>query len=187
MHDPQDVSRATEALLDALANGGFEYALIGGIAVVVNGHNRYTIDVDALVWDLDVRLEELLELLKQRDIEPIAPEQSTLARQQRLVHLIWKDRTYVDVMLGFLPLERDILDHAKAMDLRDGVHAMVASPEDLVIMKLTASREKDITDVIALKELYPDLDRHRIRTIVSEYAEALERPDITENLDRWFP
>jgi len=56
-----------------------------------------------------------------------------------------------------------------------------------VIMKLIASREKDIQDVIALKELYPDLDRRRIRAIVTDYAEALERPDIAENLDRWFP
>lgn len=72
------------------------------------------------------------------------------------------------------------------MDLGHGGIAKVASPEDLIIMKLTASREKDIQDVIALKEFYPDLDRRRIRTIVMDYAEALERPDIIENLERWF-
>ena len=187
MHDPQDVSRATEALLEALTQGGFEYALVGGIAVIVNGHNRYTTDVDALVWGLDARLEELLEFLEQREIKPISPEQSSQARRQRIIFLIWRDRTLVDIMLGFLPLEREILDHAKSMDLSDGVSALVADPEDLVIMKLTASREKDIQDVIALKELYPDLDRQRIRAIVTDYAEALERPDIAENLDRWFP
>jgi hypothetical protein len=169
-----------------LAEGGFEYALVGGVAVIVNGHNRYTVDVDALVWDLDVRLDELLSLLKARDIVPVTGEQPQLARRNRLIHLIWQGRTYVDVMLGFLPLERDILDHAKTMDLREGLPAKIASPEDLVIMKLTASRAKDIQDVIALKELYPDLDRDRIRAIVTDYAEALERQDILDNLRMWF-
>lgn len=89
-------------------------------------------------------------------------------------------------MLGLVPFEREILDHATAMDLGHGGLAKVATPEDLIMMKLTASREKDLQDVIALKELYPNLDRKRIRAVVSDYAEALDRTDITENLDRWF-
>ena len=89
-------------------------------------------------------------------------------------------------MLGLVPFEPEAIDHANAMALDNGVAAQVATPEDLIIMKLIASREKDISDVIALKELYPDLDRDRIRSIVSDYAQVLERSDIIQNLDRWF-
>jgi len=56
------------AFLSVMADGDFEYALAGGVAVIVNEPNRYTIDVDALVWDLDVRFEELLTLLNERGI-----------------------------------------------------------------------------------------------------------------------
>jgi hypothetical protein len=107
-----------------------------------------------------------------------------LARSTRLLHTVWNEEVFVDFMLGFFPFERETLDQATSMDLGRGAHAKIATPEDLVIMKLTASRDRDIQDVIALKELYPDLNRDRIRTIVTEYAEALERPEILANLDQ---
>ena len=184
--DTPNVSAATDAALGALTDGGFEYALIGGLAVILRGHDRYTRDVDALVWDLDDRLDELASLLPKHGFRPPTTEQLRLSKSTRLLHTIWQEKVFVDFMLGLFPFEREILDHATAMDLGRGGFAKVATPEDLIIMKLTASREKDIQDVIALKELYPDLDRRRIRAIVTDYAEVLERPDITENLERWF-
>ncbi len=186
MTDTPNISAATDAAIAALTDGGFDYALIGGLAVILRGHDRYTRDVDALVWGLDDRLEEFASGLPGHGFRPPTTEQLRLSKSTRLLHTIWEEEVYVDFMLGLVPFEREALDHATAMVLDHGVTAKVATPEDLVIMKLIASRERDITDVIALKELYPELDRHRIRTIVTEYAEALERPDITENLDRWF-
>ena len=186
MTDTPNVSAATDAALAALTEGRFEYALIGGLAVILRGHDRYTRDVDALVWDLDDRLGELASLLQKHGFRAPTAEQLRLSRSTRLLHTIWNEEVFVDFMLGLVPFERETLDHATSMDLGRGGVAKVATPEDLIIMKLTASREKDIQDVIALKELYPDLDRHRIRRIVTEYAEALERPDITDNLGKWF-
>jgi hypothetical protein len=169
-----------------LTEGGFDYALIGGLAVILRGHDRYTQDVDALVWGLDERLDDLAALLVAHGFRAPTPSQLGMAAATRVLHTVWQDQVVVDFMLGLAPFEREALDHATTMELDRGVAGRVATPEDLVIMKLIASREKDIADVIALKELYPDLDRHRIRTIVTEYAEVLERPDITENLRRWF-
>ncbi len=187
MTDTPNVSAATDAALAALTEGGFDYALIGGLAVILRGHDRYTSDVDALVWDLDDRLDELASLLPKHGFRPPSTEELRLSKSTRLLHTLWQEEVFVDFMLGLVPFERETLDNATPMDLGRGGVAKVATPEDLVIMKLTASRERDIQDVIALKELYPDLDRRRIRTIVSDYAEALERLEITENLDRWFP
>ena len=186
MTDTPNLAAATKAALEALTSGGFDYALIGGLAVILRGHDRYTRDVDALVWDLDDRLDELATLLSEHGFRALSADQKKLAKSTRLLHTIWHEEVFVDFMLGLVPFERETLDHATSMDIGRGTVARVAAPEDLIIMKLTASREKDIQDVIALKELYPDLDKNRIRTIVTDYAEALERPDIVENLDRWF-
>lgn len=186
MTDTPNVSGATDAVLAALTEGGFSYAFIGGLAVILRGHDRYTRDVDALVWDLDDRLDELALLLPKYGFRSPTGEELRRSRATRLLHTVWQGEVFVDIMLGLVPFEREIIDHATSMDLGRGGVARVASPEDLVIMKLIASRERDIQDVIALKELYPDLDRDRIRAIVTDYAEALERPDIVENLDRWF-
>ena len=186
MPDTPNVSAATDALLTVLTEARLDYALIGGLAVVLRGHDRITQDVDALVWGLDERLDELVALLEKHGFRAPTPDQLRRAAATRLLHTVWQGQVVVDFMLGLVPFEREALDHATTMELDNGATARVATPEDLVIMKLIASRDKDITDVIALKELYPDLDRQRIRTIVSDYAEVLERPDIVENLDRWF-
>jgi hypothetical protein len=47
--DTPNVSAATDAALAALKDGGF----IGGLAVILLGHDRYTRDVDALVRTRD--------------------------------------------------------------------------------------------------------------------------------------
>lgn len=187
MTDTPDVSAATEAALAALTDGGFDYALIGGLAVILRGHDRYTRDVDALVWELDDRLDDLALLLPKYGFRPLTSDELDLSKSTRLLHALWKEEVYVDFMLGLFPFERETLDRATPMDLGHGGMAKVAAPEDLIIMKLIASRDRDIQDVIALKELYPNLSRERVRAIVCDYAEALERPDIFENLDRWFP
>lgn len=181
-----NVQAATDALLSVLSEGRFEYALVGGLAVVLRGHDRLTQDVDALVWDLDDRLEDLVALLDKQKFRPSTDDQILKARATRLLHLVWRNQVAVDIMLGLVPFERETLDNSTEMVLDHGATAVVAAAEDLVIMKLIASRERDISDVIALKELYPDLDRNRIRSIVRDYAEALERADILDNLKMWF-
>ena len=73
-------------------------------------------------------------------------------------------------MLGLVPIERDTLDHALTDPITDDVSAKVATPEDLIIMKLIASRPQDVADVIALRELHPGVNVERIRAIVLDYA-----------------
>jgi hypothetical protein len=180
--DIPNVSSATERLLSALVEGAFEYALIGGLAVVLHGYDRQTRDVDALVWDLDRRLEELIALLQVRGFRLATPDQLAKARATRILHLLAEDDTAIDVFLGFLPFEREAVDRAVTMSLTDGLTASIASPDDLIIMKLIASRDRDLYDVIALLDLYPDVDKQRVRRVVTEYAEVLERPEILRNL-----
>lgn len=67
MPDTPNASAATDAAVALITEGGFDYALIGGLAVVLRGHDRSTQDVDALVWDLDERLET--RRFHQRHIE----------------------------------------------------------------------------------------------------------------------
>ena len=53
MTDTPNVSAATDAALAALKDGGFDYVFIGGLAVILRGHDRYTRDVHALVRTRD--------------------------------------------------------------------------------------------------------------------------------------
>ena len=180
--DTPKVSSATEKLLSVLRDGEFDYALVGGLAVVLQGYDRYTRDVDALVWNLDDHLEQFVELSNIRGLRLAPSATPAAALSARILHLVSGEGTAVDVLLGFLPFEREIIDRAETISIEDGLSALVATPEDLIIMKLIASRTRDLYDVMALVELYPDVDRVRIRRVVTEYAELLERPEVLKAL-----
>ncbi len=182
MPDIPNVPKATDRLISALNNGGFEYAIVGGLAVVLHGYDRYTRDIDALVWDVDERLDELVTLLMNHGFRPASPNQVVMAPSARILHLLADDETLVDIFLGFLPFEREVIDHAVAMPIGGSDKVKVTSVEDLIIMKLIASRTRDLNDVTALLELHPDVDKDRIRQIVTEYAEILQQPDMLTNL-----
>ena len=60
----------------------------------------------------------------------------------------------------------------------------VATPEDLVITKAIAHRPRDIADIESILNIEPNLDFERIRFWVSQFAEALEMPELLEDLEK---
>jgi hypothetical protein len=51
-------------------------------------------------------------------------------------------------------------------------------------MKAVASREQDLLDVDALLAAHPKLDRERIRRWVRVFADALDSPELYEQLQQ---
>jgi len=58
------------------------------------------------------------------------------------------------------------------------------TPEDLIIMKAIPQRPRDIADIEAVLDVHADLDIGRIRTWVQQLTDALEAPELYENLER---
>jgi hypothetical protein len=86
--------------------------------------------------------------------------------------------------MGALPFEEEVIARADQLSAGPNLTIPVASAEDLVIMTLVAARPRDLDDVRALLELYPDLGRARIRRIVTEYANVLEHQAIVDGMNR---
>ncbi|MHB8638032.1 MAG: nucleotidyl transferase AbiEii/AbiGii toxin family protein [Fimbriimonadaceae bacterium] len=182
MPETPDLAVAAIHLIAALESAKFEYAIIGGLAVIVSGYNRFTEDIDAVVWDLDDRLDELVTVLETHGFSFRIPDGARNARQIRLLRMKDEAGVEVDLSMGFLPFEYEVITRASVMKLGDAMTARIASVEDLVIMKLVASRNRDLDDVTRLLELYPVQNKARIRRIVKDYADVLERPEILKNL-----
>jgi hypothetical protein len=64
-----------------------------------------------------------------------------------------------------------------------GTTVPLPSPEDLVIMKAVAHRERDLHDIDGLLATHPDLDARRVRRWVRSFADALENPELYDDLD----
>lgn len=89
----------------------------------------------------------------------------------------------VDISLGALPFERDLINRAGTVSI-GGLDVRMASVEDLVVLKLVAGRPHDLGDVDQLVKINPDLDRGYVRALVTQFAHLLEIPEIVDSMDR---
>jgi hypothetical protein len=162
------------------------YVIIGGLAVIVNGYDRATRDVDAIVWDADECFDEFMQVLAE---EGLTLREGDLAfvRRYRVARLKTAGETEVDISLGLLPFEHEAVDRAKQTELSTELHVPIATPEDLVIMKLIASRDRDIDDCRRLLELDHSIQKSRVLRWVREFAEVSDDGGlILANLDSVF-
>jgi hypothetical protein len=89
----------------------------------------------------------------------------------------------VDIALGCLPFEEEAVARAKAVQVA-GVSVPLPTPEDLVIMKAVAHRERDVMDIDGLLAAHPDLDVDRVLHWVRAFADALEAPELYNDLQQ---
>ena len=62
-NEPKPTVSQFERLLVALAQAGVDFAVVGGVAVILNGYPRVTVDLDILVGDAPDNLLRLLDCL----------------------------------------------------------------------------------------------------------------------------
>ena len=176
MIEPVDTTRVAfdpVELLAALARGGVEFVVIGGIAAILHGDDAGTSDADATVRRSRSNLEALADVLATLDA-------------RLLVFLNGADEATVDVPVTadtFEPLTSvrlltryGVLDvvlrpdgipdfdewssSATAVDIGGGVHVQVAALDDVIRSKEAAGRMKNQQALPRLRALR-DLIRKR--------------------------
>jgi hypothetical protein len=158
--------------------------IIGGIAVIARGVPRQTGDVDATVWAERIAVDRLAAALAAHGIVPRTKDALEFARQNQVLLLRHEaSGTPVEVSLAWLPFEREALARATPVDF-GGVVVRVALPEDLIVYKAVAWRDRDRSDIERLLVLHGDqMDLGRIRALVAEFAQALGTPERLQGLD----
>ncbi|MGH8576428.1 MAG: DUF6036 family nucleotidyltransferase [Gammaproteobacteria bacterium] len=166
---------ALEAVADALTESRAPAMIIGGIAVIARGVPRQTVDVDATVWGDAVSIEALLEVFHRHHIVPRIGDALAFARDRQVLLLRHLDSgTPIEVTFASLPFEREAIGRATRVDFGGVQVVAVAVPEDLVVYKAVAWRDRDRSDIERLLLLHgPSIDLERVRRIVAEFAEAL--------------
>ena len=155
-----------ERIFAALEARGARYLVVGGVAVVLHGHPRFTADLD-LVLALDPEnVASALAAFEGLGFRPRAPvrlaefadaaRRATWISEKGLVVLsLWSpDFPATDVDL--FASEPFPFEAAYARALRadlEGATATVAALEDLIALKLDAGRPQDLEDVRALELL----------------------------------
>lgn len=162
---------------------GWRSCIIGGIAVNRWGRPRVTGDVDLNVLTgfggEDQVIDTLLAHYKAR-----IPDAKAFALSRRVLLLLSFKGTGIDVSLGALPFEEKVVERASSFTF-DGVQLRTCSAEDLIVLKLFASRPGDIRDVegVAIRNR-ATLDWSYVEEQLRPLAELKEDPEIMKNLAR---
>jgi hypothetical protein len=162
---------------------GIRAAIIGGVAASLLGKPRLTKDIDAVVLEADA--EALIASGASYGFLPRIADAVEFARNTRILLLRFAEGEIdIDLSLGALPFEYEIIDRSAMIDVSPEVSIRVASPEDIVVMKAIAGRGRDIMDIENIIQTNPDLDVERIRRWVREFSAVLEMPEIHDALEK---
>lgn len=159
--------RPTE-LVQRLAKAKVDFVVVGGVAVVVQAHARYTDDLDiCYATDAD-NLERLGRVLIDlgatlRGISedlPFAPDARTLRQTQILCLNTPFGGLDLLVDPAGAPLYSKLRARAQTIDI-EGADVRVASIDDMIAMKRAAGRPQDLIDLEALQIAKRRLRRRR--------------------------
>jgi len=161
--------RSIETIVKALNRAKAQYLIVGGVAVVAHGYERFTKDL-GLVIGLERKnilrgLRALLAIGYQMRI-PVTPEQfadpvlrESWRREKNMVVLqLWSDahrRTPIDVFV-YEPFDfaRE-LGRALRVPIYGKVTAAIVGYKALLKLKKSAGRSQDLLDVEKLRKLNP--------------------------------
>ncbi len=163
-----------------LEKKAIRHAVIGGIALAQWGVVRVTRDVDIKVLVPDTRYDAIRSLLINN-----FPDQTRLNIPENLLILsVIIDGVIVDFLLTVPGYEELIIERATCRDMGDW-SVWICSAEDLIIQKAAAGRERDWPDIEALLiEQHRKLDETYIEGWLSQFAEALDNPEILAKYKR---
>jgi predicted nucleotidyltransferase len=131
---------------------GIKYALIGGIAAVIYGSERSTMDVDLLFALEKIRLPQALRHFKKEGFEFSEKEVLQELSKDGLSHIKYADIT-IDLLIPILPFFQMALNRAKKIALFD-FEAFVVTPQDLIVFKLLSLRPEDKMDIEIITAIY---------------------------------
>ena len=176
--------RALGAVSEWLDAGTTPGAIIGGVAASVLGRPRLTIDIDVLVLLEREDWPAFLAAGREFGFVPRVDDALDFAETSRVLLVLHQPSGIpIDIVLGALPLEDEIVRGARNVEIA-GVAVPLPAPESIVVMKTIARRARDIADIEGILEVHDGLDLDWIRTRLTEFDQALGRTDLLDEFDR---
>lgn len=145
-------------MLRQLTEGGVDFVIVGGVAVIVQASPRLTKDLDICYAMTTENLDRLGAVLvklgaKLRGVDdevPFVPDGRTLKRTQILTLLTPEGAIDLLVNPDGSPGYDTLRRKAREIDA-DGFVVKVAAIEDLIAMKRAAGRPQDLVDIESLE------------------------------------
>jgi len=177
MRSPVDVALADLArCLDAL---GIRWFLFGGQAAIIYGSTRVTEDIDVTIELGACTPRRLVSAVLRKGFALRAGTTPALVERDRVLPIVHTASSIpVDIVFAGPGLEESFLARRQEHQ-REGTRIPVASPEDLIVMKILAGRPRDVDDIRAvLRATKSTLDVAHIRETLALLEQALGQSDL---------
>jgi hypothetical protein len=159
-------------------------AVIGGIAVGVWGEPRVTRDVDLKVLLGRDDRSRLLHIIKS---DYTVLQVNPLETLNRTGILFVRDElgTRIDLLLSDTEFDRQVIQRAEAIELEQGLSAIICRPEDLIIYKLVSTRLRDHEDAAGvIRRQGQKLDHRYVLNWLKQFESALDDSTLIDEFER---
>jgi hypothetical protein len=158
--------------VDFLSQASVPYLIIGGIAVATIGQPRVTGDVDVIAYVPMDKAIALIDAAVAAGFHAATDEREQLQATGTL--RFSKGQFQLDIILASLPFEDDARARARKHRLF-GRLVPLPTPEDLILFKVLAGRDKDLVDAVGVARRHlPTLDRGYLRKALEAVCELAE-------------
>ncbi|MBP7049709.1 MAG: nucleotidyl transferase AbiEii/AbiGii toxin family protein [Phycisphaerae bacterium] len=167
-----------------LVERGWRYCFIGGIALQRWGQPRLTNDVDLTILAGFGNEAAYVDVLLERYHARI-PEGREFALTHRVLLLQSHDGIPIDVALGGIPFEEQVVLRATRHEFLPGLSLLICSAEDLIVLKAFANRPRDWGDVeTIITRQRGHLDWSYVFEQLEPLCQVKEAPEIVDRLHR---
>ncbi len=169
-------------LIKLLTDLQIPYAIIGGWAVRAYGVPRATYDVDLKLSIKREQLSDLFDAIDELGYDVDDMYKGGWTDKVAGMPLV-KAKTFIDgrtlvadLFLAETPFQSSVMNRKQLIPV-NGFKAWVASPEDIILLKLMANRYRDLGDVQDILFMQGPLDELYLRKWAKELAlvDALEK------------
>lgn len=179
---PRHLLEPLSALERLMKKASSPWMVIGGVAASLLGKPRFTADVDVVVLIDDKDISDLLKSAEKFGVRSRIANPIEFAKKNRvlLLHHI-KSAINIDISLALLPFEKNALKN-RIRHKVGNLTFYLPIPEDLIIFKAVSHRPQDMVDIQEIVRNNARLDVRYIRRMVDEFADALEMPEIRDDI-----
>ena len=168
--DEESAKQAIEAVAELAAEHGIDWALAGGLAMILYGSDRLTKDVDIIATRL------LPEKFKVEGTLRQGGQRYAIETTKRITSVDWIIRND-----GFRAMFQEALSEAANIG---GIP--VLTPEWLVILKFIAGRSKDQEDAVFLLSRKGLVDRRSIKEKIIKHISREAWGLARHGYERWY-
>lgn len=164
--------------ISLLKKEGLDYFVIGGLAVGLLGEPRMTQDIDIILFISKDDMEHFLMSALDAGFKCNKSIALANVRDRGAFKLVWEN-LWVDIIIASTEFEKSALKRTIKTKLL-GKKISIPSPEDFILLKIIAGRDKDMLDIRSV------IERHKGK-LDGKYLEmwAQKLSDEAEDMRIW--